>query len=202
MARHSVQKTVLITVKDRLRKLTSRLDGRSTPIAILLLLSACGTTPPAPTNAPSQNVATSEVAPPNHPDVAREEAAPVIASSRQQDNIRSEKKLSKRYISFAPNEQSLDEANRKKLHDYAQELKNRPKTVVVIKAFSYGAGSRAYTLAALENQLRAVSGALQESGIQKTRIRQVLTGQRFQKKLCPTQECRNGYQIVEIDWKD
>ncbi|MBS1129447.1 MAG: hypothetical protein H6R16_449 [Proteobacteria bacterium] len=201
MARHSVAKTVLITLKDRLCKVKSRLDGRSTPIAILLLLSACGTTPPAATNAPSQNLATSEVAPLNPPDAAREEAPPLIAASRQ-DNIRSEKKLSKRYISFAPNELSLDEANRKKLHGYAQELKNRPKTVVVIKAFSYGAGSRAYTLAALENQLRAVSGALQESGIQKTRIRQVLMGQRFQKKFCPTQECSNGYQIVEIDWKD
>ena len=124
-----------------------------------------------------------------------------MASPRPSD-IRSEKKLSRRYISFAPNEHTLDDENRKKLHAYAQELKNRPKTVVVIKAFSYGAGSRAYTLASLENQLRAVTVALQESGIQKTRIRQVLMGQRFQKKLCPTQECSNGDQIVEIDWKD
>lgn len=188
-------------MKNRLRNVKSRLDGRSTPLAILLFLSACGTTPPVATNAPAQNPATAAVALVNQPDALREEAPPPTVTPKK-NNIRSEKKLSQRYIAFAPNEQSLDDKNRKKLHDYAQELKNRPKTVVVIKAYSHSSGSRAYTLASLENQLHAVSLALQESGIKKTRIRQVLMGQRLQKKLCATQECSNGYQIVEIDWKD
>lgn len=137
----------------------------------------------------------------NQPDAPSEEAPPPVVAPKK-NNIRSEKKLSQRYISFAPNELSLDDENRRKLHNYAQELKNRPKTRVVIKAFSNSSGSRAYALASLENQLHAVSLALQESGIQKTRIRQVLMGQRLPKKLCATQECSNGYQIVEIDWKD
>jgi peptidoglycan-associated lipoprotein len=193
---------------DRLQKGKPWLNGKVCTIAIYLLLGACSSVPPEQTAATDS---VNQVRSKNHTDApglaATTASDPVIPSTapepgkRSQIPARNEQPAPRNFIVFAQNERMLSEESRAKLYGFAMEIKRNPKHIVTLKAFSDNWGSRDYNLAMLEQRLRTVSETLHEFGIQKSRIRAVLMGQRAQTRACAKQPCPNGGQLIEVQWK-
>lgn len=74
-------------------------------------------------------------------------------------------------------------------------MKQNPKRRVTLIGYSEGFGSRNYTLAIMEEHLAAVSAQLQEFGVEKSRIRQIIFGGKGSQKSCEGSSCRQRVEI-------
>lgn len=104
-------------------------------------------------------------------------------------------------IYFADNEITLSDINKQKLRQHAEYLKKNPKRVIVFRAYLDQVGSRTFALAVVQNRLDLVVDALRDQGIPKSRIRQVMLGQRGNKPTCITPSCQGRERRIEVLYK-
>lgn len=106
-----------------------------------------------------------------------------------------------RYIYFSDNDARLTEDSRKALGQHAAYLKQNPKRLIVLRAYLDRLGSRTFSLAMVQKRLDVVVEALRKKGVARSRIRQVMLGQRGKKPVCETPACQNGGQRIELFFK-
>lgn len=102
---------------------------------------------------------------------------------------------------FSDNDATLDEGSASVLTALAEHLRKNPKQRVVLKAYLDNLGSRSYSLAIVQKRLDTVTAALREKGVARSRIRQVMLGQRGKKLACETPSCLSRRNSIELQYK-
>jgi len=166
-----------------------------------LLLAACSSVPgDISKNSPTADTASLTV---TGNQIQSEDKKPPQTASRSpaQATPESADQASEQTIYFASGNAGLSEENREKLKQAAQYLKQNPKRLVTLMAFSDSLGSRTYTLAIMDKRLGIVAEALHDLGIAKTRIRKILISQKGPKRICATPDYRGEEQRVELRYR-
>lgn len=179
--------------------------ARGIPLASLLALSACSSGVPRETPQLSAQHAGvtggAEQSNPSVPDVpsasdAMESRKPVSTGHSEETNG-----LAGRSIYFPEGDAALSEESINILVQQAEYLKQNPKRVIFLRASLDSFGSRTFSLAMVQKRLNVVAEVLREHGVAKSRIRQVLLGQRGKKQNCDSPSCQNRGQRVELLYK-
>lgn len=102
---------------------------------------------------------------------------------------------------FSDNDATLDEGSASVLRQLAEHLRKNPRRHVVLKAYLDNLGSRSYSLAIVQKRLDAVTTALREKGVSRSRIRQIMLGQRSKKLTCETPLCLSRRNSIELQFK-
>jgi peptidoglycan-associated lipoprotein len=108
---------------------------------------------------------------------------------------RSAEHLAEKSIYFLVGDSTLSPSSLQKLQRHAQYLKQNPKRRATLIGYSESFGSRNYTLAIMEGRLAAVSAQLQEFGVEKSRIRRIISGDKGSQKSCEVSTCRQRVEI-------
>lgn len=178
--------------------------ARGIPLACLLALSACSSGLPRETPlVPVKDVGvTTEAAkfPTRAPDAVSHDVEDI---RKPISTVRSEEKnsVAGRSIYFPDGDAALSEESIKILGKHAEYLKQNPKQMIVLRAYLDRTGSRTFSLAIVQNRLNAVAQTLHEHGVAKSRIRQVLLGQRGKMPSCESPSCKNRGQHIELIYK-
>lgn len=179
--------------------------ARGIPFASIMLLAACSVSVPreGARNSSDEGKAIASVA---ERSSARTSPAPqamsverIVTSATPEATAAASSTRSTLY--FSDNEATLDEASESLLRQFAEYLRKNPKRRVVLKAYLDNLGSRSYSLAILQRRLDAVTAALREKGVQRSRIRQVMLGQRGKKPGCETPLCLERRNSIELQYK-
>jgi peptidoglycan-associated lipoprotein len=167
---------------------------------VFVCLTACSTAPANKEDARSSRVRIEQpratpsppnpVAPPPPASGATTREAPTPAGPEQP-----EEPFAERNIYFPLGDAKLSPNSLRKLQRHAQFMKQNPKRRVTLIGYSEGFGSRNYTLAIMEEHLAAVSAQLQEFGVEKSRIRQIIFGGKGSQKSCEGSTCRQRVEI-------
>lgn len=179
--------------------------ARGIPLAGIILLSACSSG--APRENPRDSLEVTEAATRTADSVLLIPNSAISPSTRENTNspaaIHSEVKgvSAGRSIYFSDNDAALSDESRTVIHQHAAYLKQNPKRFIVLRAFLDGLGSRTFSLAIVQKRLDIVVQTLREQGVAKSRIRQVMVGQRGNKMVCATPPCRNGGHRIELIYK-
>lgn len=102
---------------------------------------------------------------------------------------------------FSDNDAALDEGSASVLRELAEHLRKNPKQRVVLKAYLDNLGSQSYSLAIVQKRLDAVTAALREKGVPRSRIRQIMLGQRGKRLTCETPSCLSRRNRIELLYK-
>lgn len=176
--------------------------ARGIPLAGVLALSACSSG--APRETPPVSLIDAEVAAQPAESIpavprgaggahAREGGKAIAVPRSEAKNI-----LAGRNIYFSDNAAVLSEDSTKVLDQHAAYLKQNPKRLIVLRAYLDRLGSRTFSLAMVQKRLDVVVEALHKKGVAKSRIRQVMLGQRGKRLVCDTAACQNGGQRIEL----
>lgn len=103
-----------------------------------------------------------------------------------------------RNIYFSDGDATLSEDGQSMLRQHADYLKQNPKLIVVLRAFLDAHGSRTYSLAIVQKRLDNAVRTLQEQGIAKSRIRQIMLGRSSKKTICIPPSCQKMGQRIEL----
>jgi len=176
--------------------------ARGIPLACLLTLGACSTDVhrEIPQASQADGRATTETAksiPPapsvaNSPN-ARESRAPVAATHSEEKSVSAD-----RSIFFPDSDSELSEDSLNLIRQHAEYLMQNPKRFITLRAYLDSLGSRTYSLAMVQKRLDVVARALHEQGVARSRIRQVMLGQRSKKQTCETPLCPTRGQRIEL----
>lgn len=104
-------------------------------------------------------------------------------------------------IFFSDGDTALSEDSKEVLRQNAEYLKQNPKRLIVLRAYLDSIGSRSFSLAIMQERLNAVVEMLREQGVPKSRVRQVMLGQRGKKMACETPSCQSRSQRIELIYK-
>jgi len=179
--------------------------ARGIPLAGLLALSACSSNVPRETSQVS--LEGSRVT------IGAEKSGTAIPDAANTHNAGDSRKtiatvhsavkngVAGHSIYFSDGEAVLSEESKNVLHQQAKYLKQTPKRLIVLRAYLDSLGSRTFSLAIAQNRLNVVAETLREQGIAKSRIRQVMLGQRGKKQSCESPSCQNRGQRVELLYK-
>lgn len=178
--------------------------ARGIPIAGLLALSACSSGLPreAP-QASLKDVGATRGAAKSSP-TAPGGNSPDAGDGRKPGSIvHSEEKSGAPggSIYFSDGDAALSEESIKVLQQQAEYLKQNPKRLIVLRAYLDSLGSRTFSLAIVQKRLNIVAKILREQGVAKSRIRQVMFGQRGKKQSCESPLCQNRGQRIELLYK-
>ena len=175
---------------------------RGVPLVCLLTLGACSNDQHRETLQPSpaDSRATTEAVKgnPSAPSVAnspnaQESRGPVAVTQLEEKNV-----SNGRSIFFSDSDAMLSEDSLTLIRQHAEYLKQNPKRVITLRAYLDSLGSRTYSLAIVQKRLDAVARALHEQGVARSRIRQVMLGQRGKKQACDTPLCTIRGQRIEL----
>jgi peptidoglycan-associated lipoprotein len=171
-------------------------------LVCLLTLGACSTDPhrEIPQASQADSRATTETAksiPPapsvaNSPN-AQESRDPVAATHPEEKSVSND-----RSIFFPDGDAELSEDSLSLIRQHAEYLKLNPKRFITLRAYLDSLGSRTYSLAIVQKRLDAVARALHEQGVARSRIRQVMLGQRGKRQPCERPLCTNRGQRIEL----
>jgi len=163
-------------------------------------LTACSVTPATKEGARSPVVRTEQ--PRETPSPVKSIDPPPVASGTTTHEtpvpaspMPAEEPLAEKRIYFLVGEAKLSPNSLRKLQRHAQFLKQNPKRTVTLIGYSESFGSRNYMLAIMEGRLAAVSAQLQEFGVEKARIRQIIFGGKGNQKSCEGPSCRQRVEI-------
>ena len=173
--------------------------GRGLPLAGCLLLVACSSG--LPRTAPE---ATTGNAPVSLAGPANPSGKPGTLEENSQQVTRPEKASlaqAGRAIYFSGNNASLSESSKEIIRQHAAELKQTPKRLIVLRAYLDSPGSRSFALAIMQKRLDAVVEAFRAQGVPRTKIRQVMAGQRGRQLACASSPCQNTEQRIELLYK-
>lgn len=179
--------------------------ARGIPLAGYLVVSACTSSAPREMpKAPLEEAKVSNKAGNNVSAVSgsaispgiRENSAPIAAIHSEGKSV-----STGRSIYFLDSDAGLSEENRNVLRQHADYLKQNPKRVIILRAFLDGLGSRTFSLAIAQKRLDLVVQTLRKFGIAKSRIRQVMLGQRVKKVACEAPPCKRQGQRIELLYK-
>ena len=167
-----------------------------TPIAILAmigLLSACGSTPPrqetpSPATEPTASTTT---APP---------AADAPAALTEQQALARIKDENSIYFAFGAAQ--IDAEGEAKLRAHAEHLKANPKLDIVLTGHTDNRGSRSYNLAVSEQRTLAVAKLLQSFGVAKSRIQRISMGSERPGVRCKSTACQKKLRRVDIAYRE
>lgn len=179
--------------------------ARGIPLACLLVLSACSSSAPRETpqlsaqdaggtgGAAQSSRSVPDVT--NAPD-GKESRKPISTRHSEETND-----MAAHSIYFSDGNTELSEESINILGEQAEYLKQNPKRVIFLRAYLDSFGSRTFSLAIVQKRLNVIAEALREQGVAKSRIRQVMLGQRGKKQNCDSPSCQNRGQRVELLYK-
>lgn len=179
--------------------------ARGIPLASILVLSACSSG--APREFPKASQEDSGATDHATNNVSSVASSATGSGARESSNstapVRSEAKSvsAGRSIYFLDSDAALSEENSNVLRQHADYLKQNPKRIIILRAFLDSLGSRSFSLAIVQKRLDLVVQTLREQGIAKSRIRQVMLGQRGKKITCAPPSCQNKGQRIELLYK-
>jgi outer membrane protein OmpA-like peptidoglycan-associated protein len=179
--------------------------ARGIPLAGLIALSACSSGVPRQTpQASVQDAGAAGGVAKSSPAVPGELNGPGERENRKPiATMHSEEKngLAGRSIFFSDGDAALSEESTKVLRQQAEYLKQNPQKFIVLRAYLDGLGSRTFSIAIVQKRLNIVAETLREQGVAKSRIRQVMLGQRGKKRSCETSSCQHKGQRIEFLYK-
>lgn len=105
-------------------------------------------------------------------------------------------------IYFALRSTAIDEAEKQKLREHAEQLKQRPKEKVTLVGHMDDLGSRNYNLAITEERLMAVSSQLRAFGVSSRQIRRSRAASENSAAPCRTEACRALMRKVELKYAE
>ncbi|MGE5492103.1 MAG: hypothetical protein ACM31P_12550 [Actinomycetota bacterium] len=99
-------------------------------------------------------------------------------------------------IYFSPGTDEVDEAGMKLLLASAVRLKNDPRLVLRLTAYTANAGSRSYNLAVADEEINTVTGLLRTFGVPIRQIRREGAGGILAAKDCVDQDCKEARFVI------
>ncbi|MBS1139012.1 MAG: hypothetical protein H6R13_465 [Proteobacteria bacterium] len=178
--------------------------ARGIPLAGLLALSACSSSVPRETPPDSLKDAGATSGAAKSSSAASGANSPDAVDSRKPSStVHAEEKngAAGGSIYFSDGDAALSEESIKVLRQQAEYLKQNPKRLIVLRAYLDSLGSRTFSLAIVQKRLNVVATTLREQGVAKSRIRQVMLGQRSKKQSCESPSCQNRGQRIELLYK-
>ncbi len=179
---------------------TREYAGRSLLFLVFVSLTACSTAPAIKEGTRDSRIRIEQtgeapsppnpVAPPLPASGTTTRETPAPAAPEQ-----TEEPFAERNIYFPFGDTKISPNSLRKLQRHAQFMKQNPKRRVTLIGYSEGFGSRNYTLAIMEGHLAAVSAQLQEFGVEKSRIRRIISGDKGSQKSCEGSTCRQRVEI-------
>lgn len=193
-----------MTVRRPRKVLWSAL-ARGIPLASIVVLAACSSGMPREevrNSAADGKAITSfpgQASPRNDPAPPAMSAAGIAASVAP--DAKAIGASARNSLYFSDNDATLDEGSASVLRQLAEHLRKNPKRRVVLKAYLDDRGSRSYSLAIVQKRLDAVTAALREKGVPRSRIRQIMLGQRGNKLTCETPLCLGRRNSIELQYR-
>ena len=179
--------------------------ARGIPLAGVLALAACASGGPRQT---PEGIAKSSEATARTADNAPSIGAPAT-NPKSRESIDSTaakhsemgKQSPGHSIYFPENDATLSEESKEVIRQHAEKLKQNPKSLIVLRAFLEGLGSRTYSLAIVQKRLDHVVQYFRAQGIAQSRIRQIMLGRRSKKSACELPSCQSSEQRIELLYK-
>jgi len=188
-----------------LRKVLWSALARGVPLAGIVALAACST------GAPRQEVGNSSAdgkavtSLPGQPSPGNNSASQAMSATGVATSAAPDPKASgvraRSSLYFSDNDARLNEDSASVLRQFAEHLRKNPKRRVVLRAYLDSQGSRSYSLAIVQKRLDVVTAALREKGVPRSRIRQIMLGQRGKKLTCETPSCLSRRNSIEMQYK-
>lgn len=181
--------------------------ARGIPLAGILLLSACSSDAPRNTREASSADAgvTTRAADISLPELAISTNSRGSTSSPTATSTEVNTGSTVRSIYFLDNDVTLSEDSRTVIRQHAeglnQNLKQKRKRLIVLRAYLEHRGSRTFSLAMAQKRLDVVMEAFRKYGVPKSRIRQVTLGRRGKSLACEPPLCPNSGQRIELLYK-
>lgn len=178
--------------------------ARGIPLAGLIALSACSSGVPRETPQVSLENAVTSGAARSSPAVLSAQNIPNERESHKPiETVHSEEKngLAGRSIYFSDGDATLSKESIYTLRQHAEYLKQNPKRLIVLRAYLDSLGSRTFSLAIAQQRLNIVVEKLRDEGVAKSRIRQVMLGQRGNKPTCEAPSCQNRGGRIDLHHK-
>lgn len=183
--------------------------ARGIPLAGILLLSACSSD--APRNIPEASSANAgvntraTVSPLSVTDLTISPDSHGSTGSPAATNTEVNTVSTVRNIYFSDNDATLSEGSRRIIRQHVEYLnqnpKQKPKRLIVLRAYLDRRGSRTFSLAMAQKRLDVVMEALLKYGVPKSRVRQVMLGRRGKTLACEHPSCQNSGQRIELRYK-
>jgi len=190
---------------SRPRKVQWLALARGIPLASIVALSACTSSAPREEvrNSSADGKATTsrpdQASAPNNP-APQAISTEGIAVSAAPDP-KAIGAAARNSLYFSDNDATLDEGSKSVLQEFAEQLRKNPKRKLVLKARLDNPGSRSYALAIVQKRLDVVTAALREKGVARSRIRQIMLGQRGKKLDCQTPSCLSRRNSIELQYR-